>query len=136
MLLFGAYFHEIMLFFHSSVNNWSIKKSMNYSTISSLNDNSQKEKICSKELLSLIRKLILLIGSHQRPQEVGYVGYVTLQKNLLHKILGKGLFTNYIHKRRGAGCPKMSLFCQRQGRKCQRRGEGGQKKPKYCQYSW
>ena len=46
MLLFGAYFHGIIHFFHSKVHNWSIiKKSMTYSAISSLNDNCQKGKI-------------------------------------------------------------------------------------------
>ena len=32
------------------------------------------------------------------------------------------------------GGPKISTFCQRSYRsKCERRGVGGQKKPKYCQ---
>ena len=36
----------------------------------------------------------------------------------------------------GVGGPKMSTFCQRsQGRKCQRRGVCGQKRPKSCQRS-
>ena len=44
------------------------------------------------------------------------------------------VLTNYIPSK--VGGPEMSTFCQRSyHRKCQRRGVGGQKKPKSCQRS-